>query len=436
MIHGHSTIELTDVNTGEVERYEDDNLVTNGLQYYSRFNAIPEDFWKNLLSGIKLFDGKLKEDKETVFAPIGVNLVGYAGLNADTTESRRGLFNLEQSGVLEDRTGVKLVWDFSQSQANGTIACVGITPNIYVDTGSDRTPDKEYGLRTISMSLSRDAKTGGILSYDPEKRIAITFDSNKTTGKIYFAESYVRFYVWSVIDESPSYKILRYFNCDIPGYDSSCTYFRFIGCIQGYYNFICIKNIDKKSEPYRTTFLLAKLKKDTFEVSTETFTFSEEAYPKNYLDDITAASFIMNDGLYLSNYWDKKIYKFRVDDHSFIKILSSDEISQSLSDARFPAIVRKDGAILKYVSIDHNDNLHPEKIAIGKNGFYCDNIVTILDGRYALFRGLDALSFYESTFLFTINNLSSPVVKTADKTMKITYILREDYGDTPTPPTP
>lgn len=51
-------------------------------------------------------------------------------------------------------------------------------------------------------------------------------------------------------------------------------------------------------------------------------------------------------------------------------------------------------------------------------------------------------SYKNNVYLFrgapimTINNLSTPVVKTADKTMKITYILREDYGDTPTPPTP
>ena len=33
-LHGHTKIELTDVNTGEVEIYEDDNMVTNALNSF------------------------------------------------------------------------------------------------------------------------------------------------------------------------------------------------------------------------------------------------------------------------------------------------------------------------------------------------------------------------------------------------------------------
>lgn len=33
-IHGHSTIELRNVKTGKVEKYEDDNMVTNALQRF------------------------------------------------------------------------------------------------------------------------------------------------------------------------------------------------------------------------------------------------------------------------------------------------------------------------------------------------------------------------------------------------------------------
>jgi hypothetical protein len=34
--------------------------------------------------------------------------------------------------------------------------------------------------------------------------------------------------------------------------------------------------------------------------------------------------------------------------------------------------------------------------------------------------------FLDNAYLATINNLPTPVEKTADKTMKITYILREE----------
>ena len=159
MLKGHSVIELTDVNTGEVERYEDDNIVTNGLQYYSRYHSIPADTWKNLLSGIRLFDSQLEENTETLFAPLSVETIGYASLEADTTNPKRGLFNMAESGRLDDLSGVKLVWDFAQSQANGTIACIGITrtnsvhelsvyysvADVYINTSVEET----FGLTTV-----------------------------------------------------------------------------------------------------------------------------------------------------------------------------------------------------------------------------------------------------------------------------------------------
>ena len=37
-----------------------------------------------------------------------------------------------------------------------------------------------------------------------------------------------------------------------------------------------------------------------------------------------------------------------------------------------------------------------------------------------------ARAFLDNSYLATINNLQNPVQKTADKTMKITYILREE----------
>ena len=38
MMKGKTKIELTDIHTGEVENYEEENMVTNALQYF--FNPL------------------------------------------------------------------------------------------------------------------------------------------------------------------------------------------------------------------------------------------------------------------------------------------------------------------------------------------------------------------------------------------------------------
>ena len=52
-----------------------------------------------------------------------------------------------------------------------------------------------------------------------------------------------------------------------------------------------------------------------------------------------------------------------------------------------------------------------------------DQIYAFSFGKYDYLRVYPVLI---SPYLATINNLAKPVVKTADKTMKITYILREE----------
>ena len=39
MIKGKTTLELTDVNTGKVERFEDENILTNAIELYINLAA-------------------------------------------------------------------------------------------------------------------------------------------------------------------------------------------------------------------------------------------------------------------------------------------------------------------------------------------------------------------------------------------------------------
>lgn len=142
-LKGHTRIELTNVETGEVEVHEDNNMITNALSKllgnYGIFcnNPLGEalgglnlsDTIMRLTGGLMLFDTAIEENPEIINAPVGVSVVGcgsaeaYSGANI-----MAGSYNSEESGYTEDG-GYKHVWDFSTSQANGNIACASLTTN-------------------------------------------------------------------------------------------------------------------------------------------------------------------------------------------------------------------------------------------------------------------------------------------------------------------
>ena len=135
MWKGHTRIELKDVNTGEVEVYEDDNIVTQAIDRIINMemslNHNPNDYClpvaTNALGGIMLFDGELDEQTDNIHFPVDVHLVGYANRAVNTSDSHRGSYNSVESYKTEN--GFVSVWDFGTAQANGTIKAVARTSN-------------------------------------------------------------------------------------------------------------------------------------------------------------------------------------------------------------------------------------------------------------------------------------------------------------------
>ena len=133
MLKGHATIELKNVHTGEIERYEDDNLITNAINYIIDMemarNHPPNDYClsvcSKLLGGLMMFDGALDESADNIHFPTDVHLVGFAGQSTNTTHPMGGTFNTVESGRTEN--GYRSVWDFGTGQANGTIAALART---------------------------------------------------------------------------------------------------------------------------------------------------------------------------------------------------------------------------------------------------------------------------------------------------------------------
>lgn len=141
-LKGTTVIELTNVKTGEVERYEEHNLITKALEYmHQPIGALKspaaitndgyEPVYPSLLGGLVLWDSTIEESDTVIAQPHGVKMVGCASMYQvnTTTSPRRGSYNATESYFTNSSTekSMKFVFDFTTSQANGTIKCVSLT---------------------------------------------------------------------------------------------------------------------------------------------------------------------------------------------------------------------------------------------------------------------------------------------------------------------
>ena len=142
MLKGHTKIELKNEKTGEIQVVEKNNMVTNAIQdlFDCRFatlnpyifnmsgmsdgNILP--LCPNAIGSILLFEKQLDNDKDNIIAPIDNTCIGYASNDVNTTQNtKRGSMNQTESGPIEN--GYKLVWDFSTSQGNGEISAIALS---------------------------------------------------------------------------------------------------------------------------------------------------------------------------------------------------------------------------------------------------------------------------------------------------------------------
>lgn len=139
IIKGHSKIELTNVNTGQKERYEDDNMVTNALQLYMNdlgmynispfyMDAVRNNMIAALLGGVLAFDSHITENAANIIPPTGVGMTanGSYGVTSNDSVTEMGSFNSAESGWTSDGK-YKLVWDYTTTQGNGIINCLALT---------------------------------------------------------------------------------------------------------------------------------------------------------------------------------------------------------------------------------------------------------------------------------------------------------------------
>ena len=141
---GKSIIQMINPSTQKVEeQFENKNLITNAISnafktsvlYKNKFytDTTINNYIKELtplstkgLGGILLWDNTLTEDIDLVDAPMTVNNIGRAGGGYSGSNAYRGTLNALESGVITN--GYRNVWDFDTSKCNGqTIKALTLT---------------------------------------------------------------------------------------------------------------------------------------------------------------------------------------------------------------------------------------------------------------------------------------------------------------------
>ncbi len=145
---GKATLLLSDARTGEVvKRIEEHNLVTNavhnifnpphgmlihGFDYSSLFKkGLP--LWSELMGGIMLLGNTEAENADNIMLGNDIIPIATAGSEYAGSCTRRGSLNLNESYQTDN--GYHFTWDFATDKANGTINCICLTSKTFGNTG-------------------------------------------------------------------------------------------------------------------------------------------------------------------------------------------------------------------------------------------------------------------------------------------------------------
>lgn len=417
---GHCKLELTNVKTGKKECQEHDNMVTKGLEYLvanggmtnpTIFNA-GRDLFTNLIGGVLLLDTALDEDDEIVTVPSGVTMTGNGALGVLNTAAPTefGSYNELESGWQQDGA-FKMVWDWTTSQANGNISCVGLTSYYggYCGIGNKQSQTSKGGNQSINVFNSVYSKNTGYYLGTWNNRAYILTTANRVT------EWEVKEYLMAMdeydIRDSQNLFQTNTYTVAIPDsiknltetwFDGGTTPIQFQRSFQkGNISYIVL-GARRWSSSYnycRVPYYIVKYNLETRTV------LDVLVIDSSFNLGQTLTGFGINDKWFI---WGTGIAIEMANLANVIDFgVGASDPYATADDIFWDGSRRFDlGAETAY-PINANGNLG--------NWGYKINDILYFDGG-AIRR--------DPRYLATIFNLDSPVVKTADKTMKVTYVLR------------
>ena len=458
MIEGRTTIELTNTGTGEKKTTTDKNMLPNALrQATAPYGALGTNLLSvimeqinttgllYLFKGLVLFDSNIEEDPDSFLVPEGIKEVGRGCDLAYTgKDTNMGSFNTEESSISEDRKAVKLVWDFSTNQANGQIKCACLLPLLGGRIG--------FNHKIWDSSLLADANVGylmrnwrldqknvpNIVYMDYARKIVILYDDiDKGTKEIKLTK-----YRLPVRDVFAS--DCRYIEYDgeeirIPiKEDAALTNPNLVSCgsINGCIDFV-IMNSTSNVINAGSTFTINRYRMDPGDtIYIEITNTTGKQIRMDNKGNNFSSHVILGDYIYVVAA-DFTLYRINLEDNTDVsQITMPYEGQQSLANNNWG---------FRRFHMDHMGWLQGPYT--NENGLVTAQFM--ITGTEAGYSTLSAPSFFfriygldgaicitgnggtEKGFsptmnpwaLYTINNLATPVTKTAAETMKVTYTL-------------
>lgn len=461
-VHGHTRIELTDIKSGKKKIIEHDNDFQSGvLAKYMRsmgaYNNNPyanstwagQPIWRNLCGGVFCFrDAIDNTGGEVEYMPAGNQMTanGAYGVSNSGTPVEMGSYNSVESQT-SGNDSITFVYDYTSSQGNGTIACVCLTTEIggYIGYGNPS------GVAHATKKNLTDNQSSATFSgwIDGNYRYSFQFDApNKTLA---VTKTPVEITKGSIFDGVAEDTIALTFTAAYPQPVTGTSYNNSINspC------YMQIKEHEIAIMPQLNahisvggtyTILIYHTDTDTLTEKTITNTTSETLKGRIYGHKNNMIVYAIDDTcVYMQGNTTNKIYAINMDDSTYTEIdwsapsmvgqwfygggLSTGRLSDGLLLSTHETT---DGYSRTYGQMGIIDRVSGTRYPINSNQY---NLAMI--GGHDALRNVSNL-YYSDTgsmgnlsggiyknplILSTINNLDTPVTKTAAQTMKITYTL-------------
>ena len=411
---GHATIELTNVNTGEKEIYGEDNIVTNGLQ---NFLGVARQLWQinsvgdqcmypiycNALGGIVLFNQQITESVESTEIPDTFtknNIVGYSAYSTDgTSDTRRGILNTTETVIEEKRA--KYVYDFGTDKANGIIQCISLCPSKYGLMGVPYLKGGRIGYLPYIKDGKNVSRKGQIIKFDflVGKGYSAVWNGNGIDLYEIILSGYMDNVNFTEFGLNENLLI----HIEIPEETSSYGCFAAEG--DYIYAFRCSGN----------NLHMVKINVNTYGYEKNTVVLSENK-------GSIAETFGIKDG-YIYARLSAGTYT-----QWFLRInIQSGEVKNLLGYSFGSSYYQHDVFMLRngdfyfdgrIFPLDDTEEYGKGYVSTEPYSYNCE-----INNGFAFCRREDGVVFHTYDVLATVNNLATPVRKTAAQTMKITYTL-------------
>lgn len=406
---GFVEIETVNKVTGERKRIAKQNLVTDALGIVTDAligsgenaqNLMP--IAQKVLGGIMLFKDPLESSSSNIVFPASNLLVACAGQEANTENSMRGSLNALESG----RTGSGYVntWDFSTSQANGTISAIALTHK-------DVAVSPYFNLLRTSNFANL-----GVNPFDFKDGYFYSVNSN---GALY--RKYIPYTSYKVGD-SAVYGTQETLE-DLEKSTSGVWY-------AGHDDYAYRVTITRSGS--NAAFTVKKLKLSDFTETTSTFTIEGLTYDNsNDIRNVDAK--VCGGKVYIAYKLNGRIYVLITQLNGQV-IREIDTGEDSTATLAYPGVIPTQDADGCLIAFDQGGGVQYRNVfgQVTESGSYRfdEAYITNTNLRYypsyygTIVSGYtDGSAGIQSNYLGTIFNLDNPIEKNASTTMKIRYTL-------------